>query len=228
MAPLGFLLFFSACAVDAPVEPRFRFDPGRFSPAARRRVARILREAVAVTELEARDVESSPVIYDFLMSHLPFASDCARALGKGEFRVVRQGDTMRVEHKGMRMTIVEMVRDGPRWIFLTEGVYETVLLGDLRGEVLIIIRADPVPERGTLRTEGRVLLRVAGKADFLQKVAPRAVRYLMREQAALFVEASQGVAEMAWKHPEEFYKALRAAPGVDRTVLENFRRAVVK
>ena len=109
----------------------------------------LVRDVVdrAAVSREVRDISfrSRKPVFDFLIAHLDFASDVARALRQGKYRVRRAGDAYEAEDGyGARGTLRPVVADGDRHVFYLVGSYDAPLLPALEVRGVLQVDAEHV------------------------------------------------------------------------------------
>lgn len=221
-------LLSAACAVRRPPEENlFHFDEGGFDEPTRAKVREIRDAPSSIASLRETRVKSRREVYQFLFDNLDFAAACARALGRGAYRIERTEDGFRLDDgQGMMLDLRRVFEDSVRWVFLCVGTYQAGLLGTFQGDMLTVIHART--EERVLVTRGVVYLRLRGGSQLAAEVMPRFVQTLMQRKGGLFIEAATAVVEEASKDPEGFCERLEESKEVDLAALEKFRRALVK
>src|SRR5262245_39172995 len=99
----------------------------------------------AAVSREVNDIafRSRKPVFDFLIAHLDFASDVARALRQGKYRVRRAGDAYEAEDGyGARGTLRPVLSEGDRYVFYLAGSYDAPLLPALEVRGVLRVEAE--------------------------------------------------------------------------------------
>lgn len=110
----------------------------------------MVREVVnrAAVSRQVNDIafRSRKPVFDFLITHLDFASDVARALRQGKYRVRRAGDDAfeAEDGYGARGILRTVVDEGDRRVFYLSGSYDAPLLPALEVRGVLHVDADHV------------------------------------------------------------------------------------
>jgi hypothetical protein len=110
----------------------------------------LVREVVdrAAVSRQVNDIafRSRKPVFDFLIAHLDFASDVARALRQGKYRVRRAGDDAyeAEDGYGARGILRTVVAEGDRRVFYLAGSYDAPLLPALEVRGVVHVDADHV------------------------------------------------------------------------------------
>lgn len=218
----------AACAPRRPAEEElFHFDDHGFDDATRAKVREIQQAPSSVATLQERRVKSRREVYRFLFENLDFAADCARAVGRGSYRIERTEKGFLLDDgEGMTLELRPILEDSYRWVFLSAGTYRAGILGTFQGDILTVIHARP--EAGLLVTRGLVYLKLREGSRFAADLMPRFVRSLMQRKGGLLVEAAGAVVEEAAADPAGFCDRIGTSKEICPAALEKFRRVLVR
>jgi hypothetical protein len=229
-ASLGWLLATACSAVE--VDP-YVVPWGDLTPAARGKVEHVLADVAAVVPLEGAVVRSRPEVYDFLLSEMPFTGGVVRELGRGSWDIFRDAAAPDpevfyvVDPSGMRLRFEQVHREPERRFYVSRGVFPMGVLPSLTGSTLVVMRASPGPDG--VRTDAVVYVRV--ETPFyagLAKGTRGLVESQVKDRAGYFIQAARWVAEEAAARPDWLYRQVDGSRHVDQSVLEKFRRLLVK
>jgi hypothetical protein len=167
--------------------------PPHLPPEAHARVEAVASRAAVSTRVEGETFVARPELFEFLLDHPGLASDIARALRYGRYRIWRSGEGLVLDDgwgaKGV-FTIVH-AENGRRVVY-ARGRYESEWLPDIRGQAVVAIdylvtpadggRSAITPTvTGFLRLDTRFADSMARLAGALaQKQADRKARRLAR------------------------------------------------
>ena len=196
--------------------------------AERSRLTSVAAGASIAMRVEGEPFVARREILEYLLDHLAFTTQVTQALRIARLQIWRTPEGLFLD-EGWGTTgrlWVAYAATGTRVIY-TRGQHRMSLLPAIRGEVLLIVDYQYVPEAsrrdlvkttvtGFLKLNSRVLSAVLKLGSpVAQKKADREARAIVK----LFAKVSRAVEA----DPEGVYAKLRDRPGVPRAELEEFR-----
>jgi hypothetical protein len=107
------------------------------------RVREVVKGAAVAREVRDITFRSHKPVFDYLLDHPDFASDVARILREGKYRVRRVGDVYEADDgRGVRGLMKPILSEDGRRVFYLEGRYDPPLLPPLSGRVVIMLNTE--------------------------------------------------------------------------------------
>lgn len=228
---LWLVLLGPAFAQDAAPKRDWR---ERVPEALRAEVLRVERDATVKTKIPARDVESSPAVYRYLLTHLPQSARWLGSLELGDYAIEdRPKGRFHIDDQAGAVATGERALDEEgRLCVVAKGRLEVRILPRIRGTGVILVTYPRVerpasasqPARRVLRCGAEVAFRV--ESDVLHRLS-RPIRgvlaRVLRAKMADLVQAATGLAEAIHKDPQGVYRRLEGAKASEAD-LAAFRR----
>ncbi|HBP20962.1 MAG TPA: hypothetical protein DEA08_24645 [Planctomycetes bacterium] len=225
------LLLAPAFAQDQPREEDWR---ERIPEALRVEVLRVERDATVKTRIPARDVESSPAVYRYLLTHLPQSARWLRSLKLGDYAIEdRPKGRFHIDDQAGAVALGERALDEPgRLCVVARGRLEVRILPRIRGTGVILVTYPRVarpaqgerPARQVLRCGAEVAFRVESEVlHRLSRPIRSVLARVLRSKMADLVAAATGLAEAIHQDPSAVYRRLERAKASEED-LAAFRR----
>jgi len=107
------------------------------------RVRDVVKGAAVAREVRDITFRSHKPVFDYLLDHPDFASDVARVLREGKYRVRRMGDVYEADDgRGVRGLMKPILSEDGQRVFYLEGRYDPPLLPPLSGRVVIMLNTE--------------------------------------------------------------------------------------
>ena len=221
---LTLLLSASSPAAD-PAVPTLLPD---MPMAERSRLTGLATGASIAMRVEGEPFLARREILEYLLDHLPFTTQVIQALRIGRLHIWSTPEGLFLDEGwGTTGRLWVVYAAGGTRVIYTRGQHKMALLPSIRGEVLLILDYQYVPEApgrdlvkttvaGFLKLDNRVLSAALKLGSpVAQKSADREARGIVK----LFAKVSRAVEA----DPAGVYAKLRDRPGVPRAELEEFR-----
>lgn len=207
--------------------------PQGIPEAERGRLTSFAAEAAIATQVDGEPFVARRSVFEYLLDHPVFATQLIQALRFARLRIWQTPDGLHIDEgwgTTGRLWIV-YAGNGTRVIY-TRGQHDKALLPTIRGELLLVIDYQYVPEAqgrdlvktnvaGFLKLDSRFLSGVLRLGSGIaQKKADKEARGLLK----LYAKLSRAVEEDA----AGVYEKVRARPGVAPAELEEFRALLAR
>lgn len=207
--------------------------PAGIPAAERGRLIGVAAGAAIATRVDGEPFLARRDIFEYLLNHLVFTTQVIQALRFGRLRIWQTPEGLALD-EGWGTTgqlWVVYAANGTRVIY-TRGQHEKALLPTIRGEILLIIDYEYVPEArgrdlvktnlaGFVKLDSRILSAVIKLGGTIaQRKADREARDLVK----LLAKVSRAVEE----DPAGVYAKLRERPDVPHAELEEFRALLAR
>jgi len=204
---------------------------------ARDRVETLLGSSIFAQRISGIRFRSRETVFRFLLDHPDFATDVARALRLGAYRVTRLADGYwGDDDRGARGTIRVLYADEGRRLFHLTGLYDRPRVPTLRGQLLVLLefRHEPDGDDATLADTaltGHLAVDtplVGGLAQVIALVARPALERAAETKVRRFFRTVARVSRWAHDQPEELAAALEGHPLVPQDeTLAAFRQILL-
>lgn len=207
--------------------------PAGIAAAERGRLTGVAAGAAITTRVDGEPFLARRDVFEYLLNHLAFTTQAIRALRFGRLRIWQTPEGLAID-EGWGTTgrlWVVYAADGTRVIY-TRGQHQEALLPTIRGEMLLIIDYQYVPE-----VQGRDLVKtnVAGFVKFDSRILNGAIRLgsglaqnLADREARGLVKLIAKVSRAVEEDPAGVYAKLRERSDVPHAELEEFRALLAR
>jgi hypothetical protein len=197
-----------------------------------------LVEPVVTTAQISRDVPhirypSRREIWEYLLDYPDFASDVARALREGKYRIRRVADHYDVDDgRGVTGIMRALLAEDGRRIFYLEGRYDTPWLPTLKGRAVLVLDSEYLePAGGPPLADVRVMgyvridnLLVRALVAIVKDFSERSFDGKVRK----FFGHVERLSRRACDDPQGLLDFLAGQPGLDRERLAEFRQLLLR
>lgn len=207
--------------------------PAGIPAAERSRLTGVAAGAAVATRVDGEPFLARRDIFEYLLNHLAFTTQVTQALRFARLRIWQTPEGLAID-EGWGTTgrlWVVYAPDGTRVIYM-RGQHQETLLPTIRGEMLLIIYYQYVPEAqgrdlvktnvaGFVKLDSRILSgAIKLGSGIVQKKADREARGLVKLLAK--------VSRAAEEDPAGVYAKLRERPDVPHAELEEFRALLAR
>jgi len=193
-----------------------------------KKVKKVLEKYTLTHTTSAKRFKSTSRTFNFLLDHMPLTTAIMRELGLEKYEITRRDDgTMMSDDKdGVVGTFEPVFVSDKRRILYGDGMFSAGLLGDIRGESVVVI--DYVEDDSEVKCETAVFVRVHGFLAPFVRLASPIIRGMVSRKSASMLTASMTLSEQLTTDPGRVYERICNSEQITPDDLRAFRKEFVR